>query len=549
MALSFPASRLPFHGPSSGHILATHDGTTMWHSTQSRHKRPLRPPSSTVFRHFLWKGFVVCDLVMNRWLPVQGGLRQSRPGQEMVEKPALGAFTACRATRPHGEIPAMSDPVADPIAAPRTPGLDLPTSTLDFMRVEWRFLLFGMAMAFCSSLGQTFFISLFSAEIRGELGLSHGAFGTYYAIGTTASAITLLWLGKLADTMRVEKLARLVICCLCASALLFSQVYSVATLIIGLYLLRLFGQGMTSHVYTTAMARRYVAARGRALSLAQLGINFAESIGPASIVALLVIYDWRTLWLFLPLLPLVGLVPFIRRLTQRTRYQDGGGLEGVRAAAAAAGIDDRQDAAIVTIDGVMHWRRRAVIRDRRFWLGLVGLSMVPGFSVTGLLFHQIYIAELAGVTLGTWAANYVIYAACVVAGTLISGQLVDRFTGRRVAAHLMLPIGLACLSLWLVEGSVGVLLFFIFFGLASGMPNTAVAATMAEMYGTRYLGEVKAIFLPLGVFSSALSPMAMGMLIDAGYGMATLMAFNIGLALLAQAGATWMLTKPPVGQR
>ena len=62
---------------------------------------------------------------------------------------------------------------------------------------------------------------------------------------------------------------------------------------------------------------------------------------------------------------------------------------------------------------------------------------MPGFSVTGLLFHQIYLAELAGVTLGTWAANYVIYAACVVAGTLISGQLVDRFTGRRVAAHLL----------------------------------------------------------------------------------------------------------------
>jgi len=33
------------------------------------------------------------------------------------------------------------------------------------------------------------------------VGLSHGAFGTYYAIATTASAVTLLWLGKLADTM------------------------------------------------------------------------------------------------------------------------------------------------------------------------------------------------------------------------------------------------------------------------------------------------------------------------------------------------------------
>ncbi|MEC8309817.1 MAG: MFS transporter, partial [Pseudomonadota bacterium] len=300
----------------------------------------------------------------------------------------------------------------------------LPTSTLDFIRVEWRFILFGMSMAFCSSLGQTFFISLFSAEIRGELGLSHGAFGTYYAIGTTASAICLLWLGKLADTMRVERLARLIICCLCVSALLFSQVFSVATLILGLFLLRLFGQGMTSHVYTTAMARRYIAARGRALSLAQLGMNVAESIGPASIVALLAFYDWRTLWLVLPLIPVILLVPFIRRLTTRTRYQDGAGLEGVRAAAAAAGIDD-STGDIVTIDGIDHWRRRAVMRDRRFWFGLVGLTMIPGFSVTGLLFHQIYLAELAGVTLAGWAANYVVYAACAVAGTLISGQLVD----------------------------------------------------------------------------------------------------------------------------
>jgi hypothetical protein len=89
----------------------------------------------------------------------------------------------------------MTDtPVNPRITAPGA-SIDLPTSTLDFMRVEWRFLLFGLAMSFCSSLGQTFFISLFSAEIRGELGLSHGAFGTYYAIGTTASAISLLWLG------------------------------------------------------------------------------------------------------------------------------------------------------------------------------------------------------------------------------------------------------------------------------------------------------------------------------------------------------------------
>ena len=425
---------------------------------------------------------------------------------------------------------------------PTRPALHVGTAA--FIQVEWRFLLFGVAMAFCSSLGQTFFISLFSAEIRAELNLTHGAFGSYYALATTASAISLIWLGKLADTMRVERLALFVICCLCASAMLFSQVFSVVTLVLGLYLLRLFGQGMTSHTYTTAMARRYVAARGRALSLAQMGMTAAESVGPVSVVTLLAFMDWRSLWLLVPLIPLLGLAPFLRTLTRRTRFQDGGGLEGMRAAAAAASIDDRGPAAIITIDGTDHWRRSAVLRDRRFWMGVVWLTMVPGFTMTGVLFHQLYLAELAGVSMASWAAHYVIYAACAVIGTLVSGQLVDRFGGRRVAAHMMMPITLACAALWLIEGQAGVFLFFVFFGLASGMPGTAVTAAMAELYGTRYLGEVKAIILPLGVFSSALSPMTMGLLIDLGYGMGVLMLLNIALAFLAQVGGTVMMTRP-----
>ena len=425
---------------------------------------------------------------------------------------------------------------------PTRPALHVGTAA--FIQVEWRFLLFGVAMAFCSSLGQTFFISLFSAEIRAELNLTHGAFGSYYALATTASAISLIWLGKLADTMRVERLALFVICCLCASAMLFSQVFSVVTLVLGLYLLRLFGQGMTSHTYTTAMARRYVAARGRALSLAQMGMTAAESVGPVSVVTLLAFMDWRSLWLLVPWIPLLGLAPFLRTLTRRTRFQDGGGLEGMRAAAAAASIDNRGPAAIITIDGTDHWRRSAVLRDRRFWMGVVWLTMVPGFSVTGLLFHQIYLAELAGVTLAVWAANYVFYAAFAVIGALVSGQLIDRYSGRRVAPYTLLPVTLACMALWLGDGPVGVLVFFIFFGLASGMPQAAVSAALAELYGTRYIGEVKAVFMPLGVFSSALSPMVMGLLIDLGFGMTMLMGLNIILAILAQISATRMLTAP-----
>ena len=404
-----------------------------------------------------------------------------------------------------------------------------------FIKSEWRFLLFGAMMAAWSSLGQTFFISLFSEQIREALSLSHGDFGTYYALATAASALTLIWLGKLADTVAVPKLSLITLSALCLSALHFATISSVFTLVIGLFLLRLWGQGMMSHVWTTAMARRYVKARGRTLALAGYGMTLAESIGPFCVVALLSLLSWRMVWAVLPIAAFVMLAPFLGYLTQRTPLQDGEGVGG-------AGTSS------VMQNTAHSFTRAYMLRDKAFWLAIIWLVFVPSFTVTGLLFHQIYLADLKGISLMSWAANYSFYAIAAMIGSIASGILVDRFTAHKIVAITQVPVILFSYVFWLSDGPFLLAVFFMLFGLCSGMPQTALAALLAERYGTRHLGEIKAATLPINVLASAGAPIVMGLMIDQGASLTALMGLLGGFGILSTFGAFWAFNLGGSGQ-
>ena len=64
-------------------------------------------------------------------------------------------------------------------------------------------IIFGFIFTFFSSFGQSFFLGLFNAPIRNELGITHGQFGTIYASATICSSLLLIWLGKKIDDYKI----------------------------------------------------------------------------------------------------------------------------------------------------------------------------------------------------------------------------------------------------------------------------------------------------------------------------------------------------------
>ena len=386
-------------------------------------------------------------------------------------------------------------------------------STTELIKLEWRFLTYGAMMSFWSSIGQTFFISLFSLEIRTELSLSHGEFGAYYAVATMVSALTLFWLGKQADKVTVFHLSLITIIALALSGIFFSFVSGVFTLVCGLYLLRLFGQGMMTHVYSVAIARRYKATRGRALAITGMGINIAESVGPPIIVFMTANMGWRQVWVIIPLIFFLSIVPFLSRLTKKTSLQE-------------EIITESND--VLNKPEKINFKRKDLLKNVEFWLVIIPVIAVPSFTITGILFHQIFLANEKSITLFNWSKYYAFYALTAIVGAFLSGFLIDWISARKTSFIGHLALLIALISLWLGEKSITLILFFSLFGLASGMIISNTNALLAEKYGTKWLGEIKAAAQPVTVGSSAISPIMLGIMIDNGY---TLMGIMLVLII------------------
>ena len=85
-----------------------------------------------------------------------------------------------------------------------------------------KILIYGFVFTFFSSFGQSFFLGLFNPSLRNELQISHGQFGSLYAIATIFSSLLLIWFGKKIDEFNLIKYSFLVVILLSVSCLFFS---------------------------------------------------------------------------------------------------------------------------------------------------------------------------------------------------------------------------------------------------------------------------------------------------------------------------------------
>jgi len=395
----------------------------------------------------------------------------------------------------------------------------IPLSYLSFVLANRRFLAFGLMLACFSSFGQTFFIALFGADIRAEFGLTDGQWGLLYSIATVTSACCLIWLGRMIDHVDLRLYAALVCAGLVGACFLMAAApaSSLLLLTMAVFSLRLTGQGLMSHTAITTMARYFDSARGKAMSIAGLGFPIGEAALPITAVLLARAVGWRQSWVAIGCVLAVVTIPMTLWLLRghAGRHRDHVDRLARAISADAADGDDTDDAGR---PAVRHWTRREVLHDRRFYLVLPAV-LAPAFIVTGLFLHQAHLVAEKGWTMTWFAASFMAFAAAQLPSSLIAGPLVDRIGATRLLPYVLVPLVGALLALAASDHKSIALVFMVLAGITSGLVGTVFGAMWAELYGVAHLGAIRALVSALAVFSTALSPVTMGLMIDADVSM------------------------------
>ncbi len=370
--------------------------------------------------------------------------------------------------------------------------------SVKFLWAEWRILSFGLLFQLFSCFGRTFYIALFSPEIRSAFDLTPGEFSYIYSAATLTGVLFIPWLGKLIDDVDLKYYAIIMVLVLALASFSISVTSSVVVLFIALVGLRITGGSMMNHASVVTIARHFNKRRGMATAVCSLGVPIAEAVLPILAVFSIALIGWRTTWIASTMLLTLIFIPVVFLILQP--------LPQVLSA-------NRDRGSTPSSNSPQSATRREVMRDPQFFM-LAPVLVLPTPMVTALFFHQATIAESKLWSLEWLATCFMVYASATVVSSLAVGPLADRIGARAVLPWTVVPMiaGLAALAYG--SSSINALVYMLCMGLTTGARHTITASIWAEIYGTQHIGSIRSVVHTASMLLAGLSPAVVGWLID-----------------------------------
>lgn len=415
---------------------------------------------------------------------------------------------------------------------------------IHLLRQAPRQLAFGALHSFGSSFGQTFLVALFVPFISASLALNATEFANIYAGITIGSALCLPVVGRWIDKVDILSYSMATMALLALGCLLISVAENVWMLIAALFVLRLAGQGLMSHVSMTGIARYFSRNRGRALAIASFGFPLAEALMPAILLALIALFGWRYIYGGSAVFILLVLMPTAILLVRGDKKFR---IPPTKSDAPKntpdpdpAQTDDSATSAAATPPTQSDHPR--LFKSVYVWFCMPMLA-APPLIMTALFFHQGAISDNKGIDLGWFAAGFTVFAVTSVLGAFGSGPLIDKHSARRLFPWHLVPLMVGVVVLAATMTPFAILIYMGLVGITTGFATTLRTAIIPELVPLDEIGAVRSTLTAVMVLASAMGPAIYGWMFAASMSIEMMLIITL-IAMVLVSVLSWISERP-----
>lgn len=305
-------------------------------------------------------------------------------------------------------------------------------------------------------------------------------------------------------------------------------------------LARVVAMGAIGLTIQSVVPKWFIAKRGRAVAVSGIGERAGQTVTPLYVQLLISSGGWRVAVAVTGIVTwAISVLPAIFLLRKSPEdmglLPDGASAQGApNPSAKDAPTNPQQDVSFSV---------RQVVRLPSFYLLVAGLTLMS-LSTNGLMFHLV-----SFLTDREFSARYAVFVLAVfsaggVAGTLLFGLLVERFSIRLMMVMNYLLMGLGFITLLAVHSTSLGLIWAVFHGTLQGGAFTMQQVIFADYYGRHSLGAIRGITRPVQMITNALGPLAAAVAYDAtsSYNL----VFGLFSAVAIMAGVFVFSALPPV---
>ncbi|WP_343525440.1 MFS transporter [Sphingomonas sp.] len=330
----------------------------------------------------------------------------------------------------------------------------------------------------------TYTAGIFAKDLGPAIGLTRTALGLAFFLSTVMLAVAMPVVGRLVDRRGPRGVAVVGSLALSVGFLaLGTVVRSSGGFIATMALIGLFAAGSAPVGYTRAVNAWFDRSRGLALGLTQLGIGLAGTIMPPVVALVVTASGWRTGYLVLSVVALVGVVPAL--------------------ALPAAGTD--RSAVTSAVDGPP--------TDGRLFVALLLAFGAMALSFAGLLPHFVPMLRDAGMSGPDAGFVAALVGVSVIVSRVVVGWLADRISAPRIAAACCLLCAVGCAALaW--QGVALAWAGAVALGSAMGAEADLIGYLTVRYFGIARYGRLYALQYASFMLMAGLSPLWIGVVAD-----------------------------------